>query len=113
MKRSNVFHLLAVVGLLAACTTPPNRVQPTSLTECSDIGSEVARTEAEQQAAAKKRDGAWKNVIPFVVLGQYIEGKQDAEKAEERLSALNAQAMERGCLARNNSASHATPGEKG
>lgn len=111
MKRSSVFQLIAVVSLLAACTTPPNRVQPTSLTECGAIGSEVVRTEAEQQAAAKKRDGAWKNVIPFVVVGQYIEGKQDAEKAEERLTALNAQATQRGCV--NNSASHATPGGNG
>ena len=97
MTRSIVMTFIAATSLLAACATPPDRVDTASLTDCREIGSEVARIKAQRVAAEEKKDGAWKQVIPFVVVGQYIEGKQDVETADRRLATLGDQAARQRC----------------
>ena len=97
MARLTGVAMVALASLLVSCASAPNRVDTASLTECRQIGSEVAQVEADKRAATEKKEGAWKNVIPFVVVGQYIEGKQDADAADKRLAALGDQAARQGC----------------
>ena len=97
MTRRIVMTFVWAASLLAGCATPPDRVDTASLTDCREIGSEVARIKQQRVAAEAKKDGAWKQVIPFVVVGQYIEGKQDVETADRRLSTLDDQAARQGC----------------
>src|SRR5262249_32493439 len=97
MKRLAVVSLVATIASFTGCSTPPPRVDAASLTECRQIDSEVVRVRADRRAAEEKKDGAWKSVTPFVVVGQYIEGKQDVAAADQQLAALSDQAAHHGC----------------
>lgn len=97
MNRKTLVCLAAIAVLATGCATKPEQIRVTSLTECSQLRDATEHAQDERRAAAEKKENAWKSVIPFVVVGQYINGSVDETDADERLTELGARAAAQGC----------------
>lgn len=98
MIRSLPFlSLVAAAALATGCasTRPPSG--PHAAEDCNHLRVEIARTADERRAGVEKRDDAWKVVIPFAVVAQYMAGKSAVDAADQRLAELGEQSRRKGC----------------
>ena len=65
--------------------------------DCSQLGAEMSRLEAEKRSAQAKEKEAWKAVIPFAVVARYASGKSQAERAEKQIEPLQVEFVRQGC----------------
>lgn len=95
-----ISSLLAIAILTTGCASVPNAVpEPTvsAVSDCRQLGAEIARVEGEKRAALEKEQGAWKTVIPFVVVARYVSGKSAVGKADKDLGKMHAEFSRQGC----------------
>lgn len=97
MTRTIVSLSLASTLLLAACASTPPAPAPAPGGDCLQLTTSIASAQDERRAAVEKRDGSWKAVVPFVVLGRYASGSKEVDEADARLGSLTARAAENGC----------------
>lgn len=90
-----VVSLAAVVS--AGCASSPKPSRAPAMNDCNQLRGEIARAEDEKRAAREKQEDAWKVVIPFAVVAQYVSGKTAVEEADRRLAELGGQSKRAGC----------------
>src|SRR5262249_20951887 len=91
-----VIALLACVLHVAGCASAPAKPVAASL-ECSQLPSEIARTERERRAALEKQQDSWKLVLPLVVAARFAVGMSEVSDSNDRLSELRAQLRAKDC----------------
>lgn len=95
-----VSSLFAITILAAGCaSTPTANPEQTAavVSDCRQLDAEMAKAEADKRKALAKEQGAWKAVVPFVVVGQYVSGKSAAQRADKQLETLYAEHTRQGC----------------
>jgi hypothetical protein len=91
---------IATTALAIGCaSTPTESTAPTqsAVRDCHQLSAEIAVAEAEKHAALEKEKGAWKAVVPFVVVARYADGKLAANKSDKQLDKLRAEFTRQGC----------------
>ena len=93
-----VASLLATL-LAAGCATPaatsPAAAEPAA--DCSALAAQISAMREAKRVAQEQEQGAWKAVVPFVVMARYAGGKAAAGEADQRLAALDEQSGRQGC----------------
>ena len=91
-----VITLLACVLHITGCASTPAKPVAASL-ECSQIPSEIDRTERERRTALEKQQDSWKLVLPIVVAARFAVGMSEVSDSNDRLNELRAQLKAKDC----------------
>lgn len=97
---SSILLLFAVALLSAGCASTPTANSTSAAApapNCRQIEADIAKAESDKRAALKKEQNAWKAVVPFVVVAQYVSGKSAADSAGKQLDKLQAEFALQGC----------------
>ncbi len=92
--------LLAITTLAMGCASAPTATTKSAnlaAPDCRQLSTEIASAEADKRAALEKEKGAWKAVVPFVVVARYAGGKLAADKSDKQQEKLRAEFARQGC----------------
>ena len=87
----------ACLALISGCAATPEAETAAVSSECERVAGELAKNEQAYRAALRKRQAAWKAVIPVAVAAIYVAADAEAADAEQRRSALERELKARGC----------------
>lgn len=65
--------------------------------DCSQLSAEITKTEQMRRTALQKQKGAWKTIVPFVVVARYTSSKSAVEQADKQLDQLHTEFSAQGC----------------
>ena len=84
--------------LLAACTgTPLAPTATASDLDCATLAADIAKATDAQRAAERKRNDAWKSVLPVAAAARFGQGVVEATQSQQRLDELLGHAERAGC----------------
>lgn len=86
------------LSLLAACASTP--LAPTAAAsnpDCAALAADIAKAADAQRAAERKRNDAWKSVLPVAAVARFGQGSVEASQSQQRLDDLRSQVQRLGC----------------
>jgi hypothetical protein len=96
----SIVSLFVFTQLAVGCASTPTATPKTATSiapDCGQLSTEIASAEADMHAALEKEKGAWKAIVPFVVVARYADGKLAANRSDQQLDVLRAEFARRGC----------------
>jgi hypothetical protein len=99
---------LASMAALAACASAPAEspahpaAEPVAAVaapsrDCTQIGAQIVKTQAERRDAQAREQDAWKVFFPVAVAAKVARSKSAVDAADRRLEELHADAERQGC----------------